>query len=282
VNGGAARIVPNNPQRKKVSNLDLGISGKRALVLASSRGLGLGIAQALAAEGANVILCGRDRKRLEAGVDAINAGGKGKAQAIPTDLTKAEAVAALNAGVDQQFGGVDILVNNVGGPPPKPISAVGIEEWQSQFETMVLSLLRVTGHFLPGMRQRKWGRILTIASSGVVQPIPNLGISNALRSTLVGWSKTLAAEVAAEGVTVNMIAPGRIHTDRVDETDTAVAKRDNKSIEDVRRASYTQIPAGRYGTVQEFAAAAAFLVSAPASYITGSIIRVDGGYIRSI
>ena len=262
--------------------MDFGITGKRALVLASSRGLGLGIAQALAAEGANVILCGRDRERLAAGVSAITAGGKGKAEAIPTDLTRSEAVAALNAAVEQKFGGIDILVNNVGGPPPKPISAVGIDEWQSQFETMVLSLLRVTGHFLPGMRQRKWGRILTIASSGVVQPIPNLGISNALRSTLVGWSKTLAAEVASDGVTVNIIAPGRIHTDRVDETDRAVAKRDNKSIEDVRRASYTQIPMGRYGTVQEFAATAAFLVSAPASYLTGSIIRVDGGYIRSI
>jgi 3-oxoacyl-[acyl-carrier protein] reductase len=264
------------------TDVDLGITGKRALVLASTRGLGLAIAQALAAENCNVILCGRDRERLAAGASEINARGKGKAEAIPTDLTQAEAVAALNAAVDQKFGGIDILVNNVGGPPPKPISAVSVDEWRKQFEAMVIAILQVTSHFLPGMRQRKWGRILTIASSGVVQPIPNLGISNALRSTLVGWSKTLAAEVAPDGVTANIIAPGRIHTDRVDETDAMVAKRDNKSIEEVRRASYTQIPMGRYGTVEEFAATAAFLVSAPASYVTGSIIRVDGGYIRSI
>lgn len=262
--------------------MDFGIKGKRALVLASSRGLGLGIAQALAAEGSNVVLCGRDRERLAAAVRSINAAGPGSAEAIPTDLTKSAEIEALTAQIDQTLGGIDILVNNVGGPPPKAISTVGIDEWRSQFDTMVISLLRVTGHFLPGMRQRKWGRILTIASSGIVQPIPNLGLSNALRSTLVGWSKTLAAEVAVDGVTVNIIAPGRIHTDRVDETDGAVAKRDNKSIEDVRRGSYAQIPAGRYGRVEEFASAAAFLVSAPASYITGSIIRVDGGYIRSI
>jgi 3-oxoacyl-[acyl-carrier protein] reductase len=262
--------------------VDFGIGSKRALVLASSRGLGLGIAQALAAEGASVILCGRDRERLAAEVRAINAAGKAMAEAIPTDLTQAADIEALNAAVDQKFGGIDILVNNVGGPPPKAISAVSIDEWRKQFEAMVIALLAVSNHHLPGMRQRKWGRILTIASSGIVQPIPNLGISNALRSTLVGWSKTLAAEVAPDRVTVNMIAPGRIHTDRVDENDAAVAKRDNKSIEDVRRTSYAQIPMGRYGTVQEFASAAAFLVSAPASYITGSIIRVDGGYIRSI
>lgn len=262
--------------------MDFGISGKRALVLASSRGLGLGIAQALAAEGAQVILCGRDRERLAAGVEAINSAGKGRAEAIPTDLTQAAQIDALTASVDQKLGGIDILVNNVGGPPPKAITAVSIDEWRSQFGTMVLALLRISNHFLPGMRQRKWGRILTIASSGVVQPIPNLGISNALRSTLVGWSKTLASEVAADGVTVNVIAPGRIHTDRVDENDAGVAKRDNKSIEDVRRASSAQIPVGRYGTVQEFAAVATFLLSVPASYVTGSIIRVDGGYIRSV
>jgi len=262
--------------------VDFGISGKRALVLASSRGLGLGIAQALAAEGAQVILCGRDRERLAAGVQAINSAGNGTAEAIPTDLTQAVQIDALTASVEQKYGGIDILVNNVGGPPPKAITSVSIDEWRSQFEAMVLALLRISNHFLPGMRQRKWGRILTIASSGVVQPIPNLGISNALRSTLVGWSKTLATEVAADGVTVNVIAPGRIHTDRVDENDAGVAKRDNKSIEDVRRASSAQIPAGRYGTVQEFAAVATFLLSVQASYVTGSIVRVDGGYIRSV
>jgi 3-oxoacyl-[acyl-carrier protein] reductase len=173
-------------------------------------------------------------------------------------------------------------VNNVGGPPAKPIATVSIDEWQRQFDTMVSSALRVTGHFLPEMRARKWGRIITIASSGVVQPIPNLGISNALRSALVGWSKTLSAEVAADGVTVNMILPGRIHTERVDEMDALAAEQQNKSAAEIARASQAAIPMGRYGTVEEFGAVAAFLASNLASYVTGSLLRVDGGYIRSI
>jgi 3-oxoacyl-[acyl-carrier protein] reductase len=132
------------------------------------------------------------------------------------------------------------------------------------------------------MRARRWGRIITIASSGVVQPIANLGISNALRSSLVAWSKTLSSEVAADGVTVNVILPGRIHTERVDEMDAFAAKQQNKSIAEVARASQAAIPMGRYGTVGEFAAVAAFLASDLASYVTGSLLRVDGGYIRSI
>ena len=262
--------------------MDLGIAGKRALVLAATRGLGFGIAQALAAEGAEVILCGRDGERLTAGVRAINAAGPGNAEAIPTDLRRPAEIKALIAAVDQKFGGIDILVNNTGGPPPKAISGVRMQEWGDQFEAMVLAPIGITTHFLPGMRQRKWGRILTIASSGIVQPIPSLGISNALRAALVGWSKTLAAEVARDGVTVNVMAPGRIQTDRVEETDMAAAARDNQPLDEVRRISHAQIPVGRYGTVAEFAAAAAFLVSAHASYVAGSIVRVDGGYIRAI
>jgi 3-oxoacyl-[acyl-carrier protein] reductase len=261
--------------------VDLGIAGKRALVLASSRGLGLATARALAREGVAVILCGRDQGRLASAVRSIAAEG-GTADAVTADLTQADSIAALNATVEQKFGGIDILVNNVGGPPAKPIATVSIDEWQRQFDTMVSSALRVTGHFLPEMRARKWGRIITIASSGVVQPIPNLGISNALRSALVGWSKTLSAEVAADGVTVNMILPGRIHTERVDEMDALAAEQQNKSAAEIARASQAAIPMGRYGTVEEFGAVAAFLASNLASYVTGSLLRVDGGYIRSI
>ena len=261
--------------------MDLGIAGKRALVLASSRGLGLAAARALAREKASVILSGRDQARLAGAVRAIAADG-GSADAIIADLTQPDSVSALNAAVEQRFGGVDILINNVGGPPAKPISAVTIDEWRREFDAMVGSVLRVTGHFLPGMRARRWGRIITIASSGVVQPIANLGISNALRASLVAWSKTLSSEVAADGVTVNVILPGRIHTERVDEMDAFAAKQQNKSIAEVARASQAAIPMGRYGTVGEFAAVAAFLASDLASYVTGSLLRVDGGYIRSI
>jgi 3-oxoacyl-[acyl-carrier protein] reductase len=261
--------------------VDLGIAGKRALVLASSRGLGLATARVLAREGVQVILCGRDEARLASAVRSIVAEG-GTAARVHADLSQPYSIAALNDAAEQKFGGVDILVNNVGGPPAKPISTVSIDEWQQEFDAMVGSVLRITGHFLPAMRAAKWGRIITIASSGVVQPIPNLGISNALRSSLVGWSKTLSAEVAADGVTVNMILPGRIQTERVDDMDALVAKQQNKSVAEIARASHASIPMGRYGTVEEFAAVAVFLASDRASYVTGSLVRVDGGYIRSI
>ncbi len=151
-----------------------------------------------------------------------------------------------------------------------------------QFDMMVLRVMALAQALLPGMRERGWGRIVTVGSSGVVQPIPNLGLSNALRSALVGWSKSLANEVAAEGVTVNMILPGRIHTERVDELDAAASKRTGQSLEEARAASRASIPAGRYGTVEEFARVAAFLASDAASYVTGSLVRCDGGSIRSV
>ncbi|MEM9814438.1 MAG: SDR family oxidoreductase, partial [Pseudomonadota bacterium] len=142
--------------------------------------------------------------------------------------------------------------------------------------------VEITARLLPPMRAQKWGRIITVGSSGVIQPLTNLGLSNALRASLVGWSKSLSNDLAADGVTVNMLLPGRIHTERVDELDAAAAKRTGKTIEETREAAMAAIPAGRYGTPAEFAAVAAFLASDQASYITGSQIRVDGGAIRSI
>jgi len=143
-------------------------------------------------------------------------------------------------------------------------------------------VFKIAGLVLPGMRERGWGRILAIASSGVVQPIPNLVISNALRSSIVGWSKTLASEVAKDGVTVNLVLPGRIQTDRVEELDAANAKAQGRSVEDIAAAARAAIPAGRYGRVEEFADVVCFLASEQASYITGSMIRVDGGAVRSV
>ena len=180
------------------------------------------------------------------------------------------------------LGGVDVLVNNTGGPPPGGIEAQDSATWRGQFDTMVLRLIEMTNLVLPGMRDRGWGRVLTLASSGIVQPIPNLSISNTIRSALVGWSKSLSNEVARDGITVNILAPGRILTARTDQLDSAAASRQGKTLDEVRAASAATIPAGRYGTVEEFAAVAAFLVSQPASYVTGGVVRCDGGSIRSV
>ena len=262
--------------------MDFGIAGKSALVLASSGGLGLGIAQALAAEGANVLLTGRRAEQLAEAAAAINAGGAGKADWIAADLSDPATPQMLADAVAERLGGADILVNNTGGPPPGQMVDSDPDVIAAQFQTMVLSVMRVTRAVLPHMRAAKWGRIVTVGSSGVEQPIPNLGISNALRASLAGWSKSLANDLAAEGITVNMLLPGRIHTARTDQLDGAAAKRTGKPVQDVRAASEATIPAGRYGTVEEFAAVAAFLCSAPASYVTGSMLRCDGGVIRSV
>lgn len=262
--------------------MDYGLTGKRALVLASSRGLGLSVAEALAGEGANVLLSGRSKEKLAAGAAAINERNHGKAACTTLDLADPGAAKALFDGAVEKLGGVDILVNNTGGPPPGSVIAPESGVWRSQFDAMVLRVFEITSLCLPAMREAGWGRVITLGSSGVVQPIPNLGMSNALRSALVGWSKTLSSEVAGDGITVNMVIPGRIHTERVDELDAAAAKRTGKSVADVATASRATIPAGRYGKVAEFAAVAAFLASEGASYVTGSVIRCDGGAIKSV
>ena len=262
--------------------MDLGLTGKRALVMASSQGLGLGIGEALAAEGVNVLLTGRTEDLLRSGVASINAGDGGRASYVVADLAEADSAAQLDQAAKSELGGVDILINNTGGPPPGQMVDADLKVARHHMEMMVMRVAEITQQFLPGMRERKWGRVITIASSGIIQPIPNLGISNMLRSALVGWSKSLANDLGAEGITVNILAPGRIHTSRVDAIDTATAKRMGGSIEDARAASYKTIPLGRYGSVQEFGAVAAFLASVPASYVTGSIVRCDGGLIKSV
>jgi 3-oxoacyl-[acyl-carrier protein] reductase len=257
--------------------MDLELKNRRALVTGASRGLGRAIASALAAEGAEVVAVARNLERLNE-LAAATPAGRGTIVAHACDLADASAIGALGAALER----TDILVLNTGGPPPGSAAGTADAVWIQQFEAMFLSAIRLTRLALPGMRQRGFGRILAVVSSGVIQPIPNLGISNALRSALVGWAKTLAGEVAGDGVTVNCIAPGRIATDRVAELDQGRAKREGIDIGQVEKESRAAIPAGRYGDAAEFASVAAFLASPRASYMTGGVIRVDGGMIRSV
>lgn len=262
--------------------MDLGISGKRALVLASSQGLGLGIATKLCEEGANVLICGRVEDKLAAAASELTSAGPGKADHVVADLSEVDAASGLYDAAREKLGGVDILVNNTGGPPPGTAESPDSDLWRSQIDTMLIRIIEITNLCLADMRQAGWGRILTIASSGVVQPIHNLAMSNTIRSSLVGWSKSLSNEVAASGITVNMLLPGKIATQRLRNLDENTAKATGKSVEEVSAAEQAAIPAGRYGTTDEFGSVAAFLVSEPARYMTGGMIRCDGGLIRGV
>jgi 3-oxoacyl-[acyl-carrier protein] reductase len=257
--------------------MDLALEQRRVLVTGASRGLGKAIALALAAEGTQVVAVARNLERLNE-LAASSPPGRGSITARACDLTLPSAIESLA----EMLAQVDILVINTGGPPPGPIADTADATWKAQFEAMFLSAVRLTRLALPGMRKRGFGRIIAVVSSGVLQPIPNLGISNSIRLALVGWAKTLASEVASAGITVNCIAPGRIATDRVAELDHGRAAREGISIEEVERQSRATIPAGRYGDPAELAAIAAFLASPRSSYVTGSVIRVDGGMIRGL
>ncbi|MBS9475827.1 SDR family oxidoreductase [Ancylobacter radicis] len=261
--------------------MDLELNGHTALVLGAGGGLGRAIARTLAAEGARVALADIDGEALKVTQAELDARG---AATLPLlwNIADIDACDGQVAAIEAAFGPVDILVNNTGGPPPSPAHGVAPESWDAQFRAMVLSVIHLTDRVLPNMRARQWGRIVTSTSSGVVAPIPNLGVSNALRSTLVGWSKTLAREVAPFGITANIILPGRIATARIRFLDEQKAKREGRPVDDVIAESTSSIPVGRYGTPEEYADAVAFLASARAAYITGSVIRVDGGYLPNI
>lgn len=254
--------------------MDLKLAGRRVLVLGGNRGMGLAIAKGFAAEGAVVTIAARDEAALASAVAEIGNGARG----LSLDLSD---TASLD-GFAARAGEIDVLVNNTGGPPYGSALGRDLADWEESFRAMALSVIRLTDLFVPGMRSRRWGRVLTLVSTGAVQPIPVLGISNALRASLIAWSKSLAAEVAGDGVTVNILMPGRIGTERVHLTDRATAEREGLAVETVRQRSWSQIPAGRYGTPEEIAAMAVFTCSGLASYATGSVFRVDGGIIRHV
>lgn len=261
--------------------MDLGIKGRTALVLGGGGGLGGAIADVLAAEGVKIAVADIDPAAVERSVKKIESRG-GEAHGLVWDLADLSIVDKNISAIEGRLGPVDVLVNITGGPPPTPAAGQDPSLWSKHFSAMVLSVIAITDRVLPNMKTRGWGRIITSTSSGVVAPIPNLGLSNSLRLALVGWSKTLSREVARNGITANIILPGRIETDRIRFLDEAKAKREGRTVEAVAAESTGSIPMGRYGNPEEYADAVAFLASSRASYITGSVIRVDGGLLASI
>ncbi|MCA1647435.1 MAG: SDR family oxidoreductase [Chloroflexi bacterium] len=263
--------------------MDLGLRGKTAIVAAASKGLGKGVARALAAEGANVAMFSRDEASIRAAADEVQAEAGDGAQilGLAADVTRSiDMERVVNLAVER-FGGVDILFNNAGGPKPGVFDTLSDDDWQLAFELNLMSAIRLTRLCLPHMRAKHWGRVITSTSSSVKQPIPNLMLSNAVRSATTAWSKTLSDQVAQDGITVNTLAPGRIETERIRQIDEDLAQRQGRARADVERDSLATIPLRRYGRPDEYGAAAAFLASEPAGYITGVLLLVDGGLLRS-
>jgi 3-oxoacyl-[acyl-carrier protein] reductase len=261
--------------------MDFGLKGKTALVLGGGGGLGRAIAKSLATEGVNVAVAGIGSTSIDGTVAELKAIGC-KYIGMIWDIGDLSVIDANISKIEGELGPIDILVNNTGGPPPASAEGQDPALWARQFQLMVLSVISITDRVLPGMKSRGWGRILTSTSSGVIAPIPNLAISNALRLSLIGWSKTLAREIGKYNITANIVVPGRIATSRVAALDNAKAKREGRSAEEVAAESQGTIPLGRYGKPEEYADMVTFLASERASYITGSIIRIDGGMIPNI
>lgn len=255
--------------------MDLGIFGRTALVCASTSGLGLATARALAAEGVNVVITGRRGELAQKEAASLPS-----AVGVEADLADPSTPSRLVGAAEEAFGPVDILVLNGGGPPPGPAVDQTAESLTAAIDQVLLPQQRLIERVLPGMRQRGWGRIVAVGSSGVVEPIPELSLSNVGRAALAGLLKSLATDVAADGVTVNMVLPGRIATERLVQLDQARAEREARSVDEVEADVKATIPTGRYGDPDEFGAVAAFLCSNLASYVTGSKVRVDGGQIR--
>ena len=262
--------------------MDLGLRGKVALVSAASRGLGRAIADALAADGASLLICARGADALEEARNAIAKRSGVEVEMVVADVSSEEGIARLWQRARDHFGHVDVLVTNAGGPPSGPLESLEWESWQRAVEVTLRSAVELTRLVLPGMKERRWGRILNVTSIAVKQPVDGLMLSNSLRAAVTGFAGTLANEVAPYGITVNNIMPGYTRTERVEELNAATAAREGITIDDVAHRIEAQIPMRRLGEPQECAALAAFLASEQASYITAQSIAVDGGWIRSV
>ncbi|HKQ06266.1 MAG TPA: SDR family oxidoreductase [Blastocatellia bacterium] len=262
--------------------MELGLKEKVALVAAASRGLGRAVAEELAAEGASLILCARGAEQLDEVCAALRPATAGRVIGVAADLSVTADIERVVSRGLERFGRIDILVTNTGGPPAGPFESLSRESWEVAFQLLLASVLELTRLVLPGMKARRWGRILNVTSIAVKQPVANLMLSNSLRAAVTGFARTLANEVAADGITVNNILPGYTRTERVEQLAEAMAAREGIAAEVIKARWEAEIPLRRLGEPREFAALAAFLVSERASYITGSSIAVDGGWIRSL
>lgn len=262
--------------------MELNLKGKTALVIASSKGLGKAIATQLASEGVNVMITSRDEDKLKEVQEQLRSLGAGKVEYKRADITNVEDIKSVVQATKEAFGGIDILINNAGGPPGGTFKDFNDEDWQKAFELNLLSYIRVIREVLPSMEERGGGRIVNIASSSIKQPIPGLLLSNTFRLGIVGLTKTLATELAPSNILIQTIAPGRIATDRVAELDEGKAKKLGKSVEDVVEESKNNIPLKRYGKPEEFANVVTFLVSDANTYMTGGSFLVDGGMVKAI
>lgn len=261
--------------------MDMGISGKVALVAASSKGLGRAVAMGLAAEGVNLVICARNGETLRDTADEIRDQTGARVVAVPADLTDpASADYLIEATVDS-FRGLDILVTNAGGPPAGPPLSFSDEDWVKAFELNFLSGVRLIRSSIPYMAEKKWGRIINITSVTVKEPLAGLMLSNAVRMSVVGFAKTLADEVATHGITVNNVCPGWTQTDRVTELFRQRAEAQQITPEQAAAGVIANIPLGRMGTPEEFASLVVYLASAHAGYVTGESILIDGGQHRS-
>ena len=262
--------------------MDLGLTNKVALVAAASGGLGRAVAEELAAEGASLVICSRDTDRITKTAADIAENTGAHVLAVTADVSEPSHVRRLVESALARFAHVDILVTNGGGPPAGTFETLTTEQWEAATKLTLFSAIELARHVLPGMKERRWGRILNITSISVKQPVDNLMLSNSLRAGLTGFARTLANEVASDGITVNNILPGYTRTERVEELANAMAQKQGISADEFKARWEKEIPMRRLGEPREFAALAAFLVSERASYITGTSIQVDGGWIKSL
>lgn len=263
--------------------MDYGLKNKVVLVAASSSGLGYATAKAFADEGARVVVNSRSAQRAEEAAQRILEQSH-DAQVLPVgaDLTSESDITNLFEQVGSHWGPVDVLVTNAGGPPQGSFDMVNEEQWEDAFQLTLMSVVRLVRKALPHMKEQRWGRILHFTSSSMKQPVDNLILSNAFRAGIAGLGKSLAIELAPYQILVNTIGPGRIATDRVASIDATNAKRLGTSVEETVARSLSNIPLGRYGKPEEFAALAVFLGSGANGYITGQSMLVDGGMVKGL